>query len=117
MGSLTSGIIARIPPALSALKFFRGARFAPEELLQSHFGRHAAEFGYQSAQDYLIGARRLTSGGWGWGIKTFVRTNRDTLFYDSSTNEFAVLTKNGIVRTYFRPEMGIQYWFSQIGGR
>jgi pyocin large subunit-like protein len=41
----------------------------------------------------------------------------DTLFYDAAANEFAVLSKEGVIRTYFKPERGIDYWFTQIGGR
>jgi hypothetical protein len=53
----------------------------------------------------------------GEGIQTFVRANGDTLFYNPSTNEFAVLSKENIIRTYFKPVEGLLYWLRQTGGR
>jgi len=87
--------------------------FANPKLLEDHFNTHGAEFGYKSADDYLRGARELTSGG--NGIETFTRSNGDKLFYNPSTNEFGVLTKNGVIRTYYKPKEGIDYWRKQIG--
>jgi hypothetical protein len=89
-------------------------RFATGDKLMDHFRKHGAEFGYETAKQYLQGAQRLVSGE---GIETFVRASGDTLFYDAATNEFAVLSKEGVIRTYFKPERGIEYWLTQIGGR
>ena len=43
-----------------------------------------------------------------------MRGNGDKLFYDSARNEFAVLRQDGILRTYFRPKDGRQYWLEQL---
>jgi pyocin large subunit-like protein len=34
--------------------------------------------------------------------------------YKVSTNEFAVLTPNNIIRTYFKPEKGLEYFLQQL---
>jgi pyocin large subunit-like protein len=47
-------------------------------------------------------------------VSSVARTNGDTLFYKAATNEFAVVTKSGVIRTYFKPEKGLQYWFDQV---
>jgi hypothetical protein len=91
------------------------SNFASEERLLEHFNDHAAEFGYKTPEAYREGARSLTKGG--PGIDTFVRPNGDTLFYNRSTNEFGVLTRDGVIRTYFRPVEGLEYWLGQIGHR
>jgi len=88
--------------------------FAPGKWLP-HFEKHGAEFGYKTPIEYLRGAQRLTAGG--EGIQTFVRANGDTLFYNPSTNEFAVLSKENIIRTYFKPVEGLLYWLRQTGER
>ena len=62
--------------------------------LHSHYEKHGAEFGYKTQSEYLRGAQRLTAGG--KEIQTFVRVHGDTLFYNPSTNEFAVLSKENI---------------------
>ena len=87
-------------------------RFQPGRWLP-HFEKHAAEFGYRTPVEYLKGARDLTSRS---GVETFTRTNGDKLFYDAARNEFAVLRPDGVLRTYFRPQNGSQYWHTQTGG-
>jgi hypothetical protein len=120
------GALERLSPALRArlassglLKGIEGAtetakalpRFQPGRWL-GHFEKHAAEFGYRTPVEYLKGARDLTTTR--SGVETFVRGNGDKLFYDSARNEFAVLRQDGILRTYFRPTEGRQYWLEQL---
>jgi hypothetical protein len=92
---------------------FNTSNFAGPEKLLEHFQKHGSEFGYQTADEYLKGARTLTSGG--NGIETFTRANGDKLFYNAATNEFTVLSKGGAIRTYFKPLEGLDYWLGQIG--
>jgi len=87
-------------------------RFAPGRWLP-HFEKHAAEFGYRTPVEYLRGARDLVGRD---GIQTFTRTNGDKLFYDAARNEFAVMKPDGVLRTYFRPQNGSEYWRIQTGG-
>ncbi len=87
-------------------------RFAPGRWLP-HFEKHAAEFGYRTPVEYLGGARDLVGRQ---GVQTFTRTNGDKLFYDAARNEFAVLRPDGVLRTYFRPQNGSEYWRIQTGG-
>ena len=87
--------------------------FASDESLTDHFEKHGPEFGYQTEEEYLQGARALTKGG--QGIETSIRSNGDKLFYNPATNEFAVLRPNGIIRTYFKPTGSFGYWLGQIG--
>ncbi len=39
---------------------------------------------------------------------SYVRKDGTTVKYSKKTNEFAVIDKNGIVKTYFKPENGIK---------
>jgi hypothetical protein len=87
-------------------------RFAPGRWLP-HFEKHAAEFGYRTPVEYLRGARDLVGRQ---GTQTFTRTNGDRLFYDAARNEFAVMKPDGVLRTYFRPQNGSEYWRIQTGG-
>ena len=88
-------------------------KFASWDKLFQHFRKHAAEFGYSTPSEYLHGAQKLIARE---GVFRYVRPNGDVLFYDPSTNEFAVLSKEGIIRTYFKPAKGMEYWLQQIGG-
>jgi pyocin large subunit-like protein len=88
--------------------------FATEELLESHFVDHGPEFGYLSKEEYLAGANRLIRNP---DVATFIRTGGDTLYYHIQTNQFAVKTAEGILRTYLRPTRleGFGYWITQVG--
>ncbi len=87
-------------------------RFAPGRWLP-HFEKHAGEFGYRTPVEYLRGARDLVARE---GVQTFTRTSGDKLFYDAARNEFAVVKPDGVLRTYFRPQNGSEYWRIQTGG-
>lgn len=104
-----------------ALEFGPGGlslEFASEKLLAEHFGKHAPEWGYGLTQaQYLAGARSLLSSPVTGSIREFVREGGDVLRYNVETNEFAVRSSSGIIRTYLRPSQGIQYWLDRTGGR
>lgn len=89
-----------------------GPWFAPGKWLP-HFEKHAGEFGYKNSVEYLKGARDLVGRE---GVETFTRANGDRLFYDAARNEFAAMRPDGVLRTYFRPRDGADYWRTQIGG-
>jgi pyocin large subunit-like protein len=83
--------------------------FAPGRL-QSHFEKHGAEFGYRTAEEYLQGARALVAGG--EGVETLAR-GADTLYYRATTNEFGVMSRERVIRTYFKPVQGAKYFTNQ----
>lgn len=65
---------------------------------------------------YPAKARELLNATPGGAIQGFVRSNGDVLRYNIQTNEFAVRSADGTIRTLFRPGEGLQYWLGQIGG-
>jgi pyocin large subunit-like protein len=85
--------------------------FKSQELLDSHYMKHASEFGNITKEQYLKGAQNLTNPG--GNILTKARSNGDILFYNKSTNEFAVKASDGTIRTYFKPTDGIDYFNRQ----
>jgi hypothetical protein len=91
----------------------KGLTFA-EGKLASHFAKHAAEFGYTSAGEYLAGGRAVAGEAVAGapGISTKVR-GTDTLIYKAATNEFLVVAKNNVIRTYFKPVEGVTYFLNQ----
>jgi hypothetical protein len=87
--------------------------FRSPELLAQHFEKHASEFGYKTIDEYISGARSLVNSS--DSILTFTRTNGDQLFYNPVTNEFAALTSDGVIKTFFKPKDGMKYWLKLIG--
>jgi hypothetical protein len=104
----SSGLLKGVEGATQTAKVL--PRFQPGRWLP-HFEKHAAEFGYRTPVEYLKGARDLTARE---GIETFTRTNGDKLFYDAARNEFAIQRPDGILRTYFKPKDGWDYWLEQL---
>ena len=105
---LASGVLKGADIASATTKAL--PRFQPGRWLP-HFEKHAAEFGYRTPVEYLKGARDLVGRS---GIQTFTRANGDKLYYDAARNEFAVMKPDGVLRTYFRPTDGPDYWLEQI---
>ena len=84
--------------------------------LEQHFAKHAAEWGAGNITKiaYLRRAQALLSREVGGDILGAVRANGDILRYNVRTNEFAVGTAEGLIRTLFRPLEGLEYWLRQV---
>ena len=75
-----------------------------------HYKRHGDEFPeIANAYHYVMKARAFVRNPPA-GTLTKIRQNGDRLFYDQSTNTFAVQRADGALRTMFRPDNGINYW-------
>jgi pyocin large subunit-like protein len=96
---------------------YKATNFASDALLNSHFAKHAAEWGAGNITmtAYLKRARDLLSRNPGGDILEFVREGGDVLRYNTRTNEFAIGTADGVIRTLFRPGDGFEYWLRTIG--
>lgn len=70
---------------------------------------NGADFGARSADDYLARMRAFT-GSPPRDVDTARRPNGDTLYYQASTNTFAVVDRDGVPRTMFKPRDGAAYW-------
>ena len=84
--------------------------------LESHFAKHAAEWGAGNITKaaYLKRAQSLLNRAPGGEVLGHVRANGDILRYNTRTNEFVVGTAQGQIRTLFRPTDGLQYWLRQV---
>ena len=84
--------------------------FAPGQL-EAHYAKHGYQFGSISQDEYLELARQLLNAPVGGDILGKNRANGDILRYRASTGEFAVMDKNGRIRTYFKSDY--RYWMRQ----
>lgn len=80
--------------------------------VQRLYERNGAAFGARSADDYLAKVRAFTVNT-PRDTETVKRPNGDTLFYQASTNTFAVVDRDGTPRTMFKPDDGPTYWTQQ----
>ena len=89
--------------------------FRTENQLEQHFQKHGYEFegdfDYETAEDYEIGASDVINNP--NALYKTEAEDGDGVYYLEGTNEFVVLSKDGYIRTYFRPSAGIDYFNRQ----
>lgn len=89
-------------------------QFVSEQLFQKHYDKHLSEFGEISKERYLENANALADAPLSEDIVQLVRSDGSIAKYCYSTNEFVVVTADGNIRTYFKPETKEAYWDEEI---
>lgn len=99
-------------PVLAAwdITSVRAGDFAPGQL-EAHYLKHGYQFGQITQEQYLQGAQALLDAVPGGDVLEKTRPNGDVEHFRASTGEFAVMTKRGRIRTYFKTDYG--YWMRQ----
>jgi pyocin large subunit-like protein len=87
--------------------------FADQRRLDEHFGKHGAEFGRITKQDYLRQAQLLRDAKVGGPVLEVVRRDGVVTRYDQQTGAFIAFNSNGVIRTFFKPNDGERYWRRQ----
>ncbi len=89
--------------------------FRKKQYLNEHFEKHGGEFrddfGYQTAQEYEKGASDVINNP--DALYKTEAEDGDGVYYIEATNEFVILSTDGYIRTYFRPDKGIDYFNRQ----
>jgi len=90
-------------------------RFRSKKLLNQHFEKHGGEFtkdfGYKDASEYEQGASDVINNP--DALHKTEKEDGDGIYYIEATNEFVVLSTDGYIRTYFRPDSGKKYYDKQ----
>ena len=90
-------------------------RFRSKKLLNEHFQKHGEEFtndfGYKDASEYEQGASDVINNP--DALHKTEKEDGDGIYYIEATNEFVVLSTDGYIRTYFRPDSGKKYYDKQ----
>lgn len=81
--------------------------FSSQETLNRHFQEHGHEFGYTTPEQYLQGAIRVIENP--ASLKK-TEADGDYVYYLKSSNEIVFVTPYGVIRTYFKPDDGIEYF-------
>jgi pyocin large subunit-like protein len=76
------------------------------------FERNGADFDAATPQDYLAKIQAFTARPPA-GTDRAERPNGDVLLYQASTNTFAVVSRDGVPKTMFKPRDGAAYWAEQ----
>ena len=67
-----------------------------------HFKKHGRDFGFKTEQEYVAAAVKFTTEPLFPGVMTNIQKDNDVAFYNPRTAEYAVKSKSGYIRTYFR---------------
>ena len=84
----------------------QAGNFAPGRL-EEHYLKHGYQFGNITIEQYLQGAQALLDAAPGKDVLEKIRANGDIEHYRASTGEFAVMTRWGRIRTYYKTN----YWY------
>lgn len=80
--------------------------------VQRLYERNGAAFGARSAEDYMAKVQTFAANP-PRDAEMAERPNGDRLYYQASTNTFAVVSRDGVPRTMFKPDDGAAYWAEQ----
>ena len=95
----------------STVEITTDAHFRNDYLLNEHYEKHGQYMGYDSAEEYEEGARAVISNP-----DCLAKTESedgDMVYYLEDTNEIVFVSKDDIIRTYFNPDDGIDYFNRQ----
>lgn len=93
------------------------ARAFNKATLDQHFYDHGKQMGCPTKESYEAHAVSFANTVDRKNCESFVAANGSTYKFNRKTEEFAIITKKGIVITYFKPKDGREYYLSQIGGK
>jgi len=85
--------------------------FRSDYYLTEHFKKHGDEFAYSSEDEYLEGANQVIESD--EALHKTEAEDGDDVYYLEKTNEFVIVSTDGYIRTYFKPEDGLDYYNRQ----
>ncbi len=92
---------------------FAWAKDFNKTTLLDHYERHGSEVKADTAASYAAHAVKFANTVDRKNCVSFIDEKGSTYKYNKETNEFAIISKKGIIVTYFKPEKGYQYYMSQ----
>ena len=85
--------------------------FRNKDLKDQHYQKHGKEMGFASADDYEAAASAVVTNP--AALHKLEKEDGDHCYYVEATNEFVVVSADGYIRTYFKPDKGKAYFDSQ----
>ncbi len=85
--------------------------FRNSALLAEHYEKHGKEMGFPDAQSYEQAAAAVVANP--LSLHKLEAEDNDDVYYLESTNEFVIVSTDGYIRTYFKPDKGRAYFDQQ----
>lgn len=86
-------------------------RFRNEHYMNEHFEKHGAEFPYDTVEEYVAGANEVINSE--ESLHKNEKEDGDDVFFLEKTGGFVIVSTDGYIRTYFKPDDGIDYYNRQ----
>ncbi|MCM1264204.1 MAG: zinc-ribbon domain containing protein [Butyrivibrio sp.] len=80
-------------------------------LLEEHYQKHGVEMGFSSSAEYQMAANAVVNNE--NSLHKLEAEDGDDVYYLVETNDFVIVSTDGYIRTYFRPDGGINYYNKQ----
>ncbi len=85
--------------------------FRTEHKLKDHYNRHGKSMGFSSAEEYERAAIKVINNP--KVLHKFEKEDGDGVYFLEGPNDFVIVSTDGYIRTYFRPNNGIRYFNKQ----
>ena len=85
--------------------------FRNEKLLLEHFEKHGEDMGFDSPEESEKAASKVVNNP--EVLHKIEAEDGDDIYYLEETNEFVVVSTDGYIRTYFKPDAGKSYFDRQ----
>lgn len=86
-------------------------KFRNSELLSEHFEKHGIEMGFATKEEYQAAASAVVTNE--TALHKIEAEDGDDVYYLEESNEFVIVSTDGFIRTYFKPDNGIEYYNRQ----
>lgn len=86
-------------------------RFRNSEFLTEHYEKHGKEMGFSSKEEYQAAASAVVTNA--DALHKIEAEDNDDVYYLEASNEFVIVSTDGFIRTYFKPNDGIAYFNRQ----
>lgn len=86
-------------------------RFRNDNLLTQHYNKHGIEMGFDTKAEYEAAASAVVNNPKALHKKE--AEDNDDVYYIEETNEFVIVSTDGYIRTYFKPNAGKAYFDKQ----
>lgn len=103
--------VAVVDPIQDSSPVVRQYYFRNADLLEEHYQKHGIEMGFASAEEYQAAASAVVINE--NSLHKLEAEDGDDVYYLEATNDFVIVSTDGYIRTYFRPDSGINYYNKQ----
>ena len=97
--------------AAGNVKISQHLTFRSQRLLEEHYKKHGRDMGFASAEEYQSAAAAVVLNS--EALHKTEAEDGDDIYYDKDKNEIVFVSKDGYIRSYFKPTNGINYYNKQ----